>query len=154
MPLGGSRSLPLLTATVIALHDVGRRYADGIEVKTLHTGQQTGFNRLDSRSFSCTRCASHDEHTRYGHDCVLIEQVGRSPAHWFQLRGNLLREWIGAKIAQLSSDVFAIDGDGIFTEGALKIYVRRFPLAQRSCMASRAVARKVTGGFPLTSSRP
>jgi hypothetical protein len=36
----------------------------------------------------------------------------------------------------------------------LTVNVRRFPLAQRSRMASRAVVRKVTGGSPLTPSRP
>lgn len=62
---------------------------------------------------------------------------------------------IGAKIAQLSREIFAIVGDCAFTEGALTVNVRRFPLAQRSRMASRAVVRKVTtGGSPLTPSRP
>jgi hypothetical protein len=64
------------------------------------------------------------------------------------------RPYTGAKIAQLSREVFAIAGDGAFTEVALKIYVSRFPPAQRSRMATRAVVRKVTGASPLTTSRP
>jgi hypothetical protein len=39
---------------------------------------------------------------------------------------------VGAKIAQLSREAFAIVGDCAFTEGALKLNVTRFPLAQRS----------------------
>jgi|GEM_PF-6991698 hypothetical protein len=44
--------------------------------------------------------------------------------------GNLLYAWIGAKIAQLLREVFAIASDGTFTEGASKIYVRPFPPAR------------------------
>ena len=70
------------------------------------------------------------------------------------LEGRVSRPYTGAKIAQLSREVFAIAGDGAFTEVALKIYVSRFPPAQRSRMATRAVVRKVTGASPLTTSRP
>lgn len=61
---------------------------------------------------------------------------------------------VGAKIAHLSREAFAIIGDCAFTEVALKINVTRFQLAQRSRMASRAVVRKVTGGSSLTPSLP
>jgi hypothetical protein len=67
---------------------------------------------------------------------------------------TFFKVWIGAKIAQLLREVFAIASDGTFTEGASKIYVRRFPPARRLRMASRAVVQKVTGGSSLTPSRP
>ena len=60
-PLSSSCSLPLLAAAVVALHDLGGRHADRIEMETLHARNCASIERLDSSSFPGAGGTSHDE---------------------------------------------------------------------------------------------
>jgi hypothetical protein len=70
-PIGSGRRLPAFTTTVVALHNLGSRHTDRIEVEAFDAGNGASVERADSRCFAGPRGASHDEYIANGQDHLL-----------------------------------------------------------------------------------
>ena len=77
-PLGGRGGLPAFTASMVPFHDIGRRDANGIEVKALHARERTSVERVDDRGLTGAGSTGDDKDAiPSAHACLALAEARR-----------------------------------------------------------------------------